>query len=71
MLRTYFLITNTSGCMYWSYLGTIHNTVGTLNSMVLKYGNIYVNQNGGWFHQGAIKEVHRVLIQDHFPVDTE
>jgi hypothetical protein len=39
--------------------------------MVAKHGNIYINQHGGWFDQASVKEVHRVLIQDHFPVDSE
>jgi hypothetical protein len=69
MLRTYFLITNTSGLKYWSYLGTPDNTVGILASMVEKHGNIYVNDKDGWFTQNCVKEVHAVLIQENFPTN--
>ena len=71
MNRIYFLITNVSGMRYWSYLGTKHNTVGNLRLMVEKHGNIYVNDKGGFFTQSCVKEVHTVLIQDHFPTNPD
>ena len=67
MLRTYFLITNSSGMKYWSYLGTPDNTCGTHARMVEKHGNIYININDGWFTQSCVKEVHAVAIQPDFP----
>lgn len=66
-MRKYFLITNTSGMKYWSYLGTLHNTVGNLNEMVKKHGNIYINDCGGFFTQNCVKEVHEVRTQNNWP----
>ena len=66
-MRTYFLITNINGMKYWSYLGTLHNTYGNHLEMVKKYGNIYINQENGWFTKSCIKEVHAVVTQENFP----
>ena len=69
MNRIYFLITNTSGMKYWSYLGTKSNTVGNLRMMVQKHGNIYVTEQGGFMTQNCVKQVHEVLIQPDFPTN--
>lgn len=36
---------------------------------VKKYGDIYVNRNGGWMNAGAVKTVHKVVEQEDFPVE--
>ena len=66
-MKTYYLITNVSGNKYWSYLGTRYNTNGIHASMVKKYGNIYINQSGGWFDETAVKTVHKIVRQKNFP----
>lgn len=56
---------------YWSYLVTEEIAESLrdpiYSRMVAKYGNIYVNDKGGWFHQAAVKEVHEVRVQTQFP----
>lgn len=48
-METYLLITNTSGCKYWSFIGHKGNTIGHERKMVEKYGVIFINRMGGFF----------------------
>lgn len=66
-MTKYFLITNIMGQKYWSYLGTKHNTTGTHARMVEKYGDIYINDKGGWFHAACVQTIHRTVEQFAFP----
>ncbi len=67
MKRKYYLITNVSNMKYWSYRDDdIHGNHG---STVAKWGTIYVNQQGGWFHEAAVKQVHEMREQVNFPID--
>jgi len=70
-METYLLITNTSGCTYWSYLGHQDNTIGHDRKMVDKYGVIFINRNGGFFPPSCVSRVHKTVIQDNFPPETE
>ena len=70
-MRTYYLITNASGMKYWSYLGTKHNTAGFHASAVEKYGDIYINQQGGWMPKSAAKTIHKTVTQKNFPLDNK
>lgn len=67
MLRTFKLITNVSGLTYWSYVGNLHNTSGNHLHMVEKYGEIYINDKGGWFPKDCIRTIHKTVIQATFP----
>jgi len=69
-MKTFLLITNTSGCTYWSYLGHRGNTFGYERQMVDKYGIIFINRNGGWFTANCVQTVHKVVFQDIFPQET-
>lgn len=70
-METYLLITNTSGCKYWSYIGHLGNTVGHDRMMVKKYGVIFINRNGGFFDGRSVATVHKAVIQDTFPSQDE
>ena len=65
-MRIFFLITNTGGMKYWSYLGTLE-TAPEYRKEIEKHGNIYVNRCGGYFKQDCVKEVHDVRIQEEWP----
>lgn len=67
MLKTFLLITNTSGMKYWAYIGNRYNTTGNLRRMVDKYGVIYVNDKGGFFTPNCIREIHATVTQETFP----
>ena len=76
MKRLYFLIRNTSGCTYWSYRiarndKNFKKQFLLYQQMVLKYGTIYVNRNGGWFPADAVESIHGQLVQETFPDDPE
>lgn len=68
-MKTFCLITNVSGCKYWSQ--RIDNIFDAeLVGMVYqfeKYGTIYVNDCGGWFHEDAVKTLHETVEADRFP----
>lgn len=70
MQKTFMLITNTSGAKYWSYKAD-SSMMAFLSpfkqNAIAKYGEIYVNRNGGWFPKCAIKTVHEVVVQVDFP----
>ena len=66
-MRKFFLITNCSGLKYWSYLGHRFNTDGMLAEAVAKYGDIYINRNGGWMPKSAAITIHATVEQDEFP----
>lgn len=66
-MREYFLITNVSGMKYWSYLGTKHNTSGQYAAMVKKYGDIYINDKGGWMPKNCAVTIHETRTQKDFP----
>lgn len=68
MIKTFCLITNTSGYKYWSYRLT-RSTDPIYSRMIEKYGTIYVNNKGGWFDESAIKTIHKTVRQATFPVD--
>jgi hypothetical protein len=69
MKKKFCLITNTSNCKYWSYLGTKETTVpnGLYRRMIEKYGDIWINEQGGWFGADSVKKIHATLIQENFP----
>ena len=67
MLKTFYLITNISGMKYWSYLGTPENNWGGNETMAAKYGEIYINDCGGWFNRESIRECHAIVTQLDFP----
>lgn len=73
-MRTFYLITNTSGCTYWSYkvgrehaafLSPIHAAA------VMKYGDIYVNRNGGWMPANHADTILKTVESVNFPVGGE
>jgi hypothetical protein len=71
-MRKYYLITNISGCTYWSYkVGREHASFLSpmLASAVLKYGDIYVNRNGGWMLATHAVTIHKTVEQLNFPVE--
>lgn len=70
-METYLLITNTSGCKYWSYIGHLGNTVGHERKMVEKYGVIFINRMGGFFDGRSVATVHKTVIADRFPSQEE
>lgn len=70
-MNTFLLITNTSGCTYWSYIGHKGNTIGHDLKMVETYGIIFINRNGGFFPGDCIATVHKAVIQDEFPSEKE
>lgn len=70
-MRKFYLITNSSGCTYWSYkVGREHASFLSpmLASAVMKYGDIYVNQNGGWMPASCAVTIHKTVEQLNFPV---
>lgn len=69
-MKTFYLITNTSNCKYWSYLLTASEHF-IYKKMIAKYGPIYVNDKGGWFPQDCVVKVHKVVTQRNFPVDID
>lgn len=68
-MKTFLLITNTSGCTYWSYLGHRDNAP-EFAPEIKKYGIIFINRNGGYFTADNIKTVHKAVLQDTFPQET-
>jgi hypothetical protein len=70
-MRKFYLITNSSGCTYWSYkVGREH--AAFLSPMhaaaVMKHGDIYINQNNGWMHAACVVTIHKTVEQTNFPV---
>jgi hypothetical protein len=70
-MRKFYLITNSSGCKYWSY------KVGrdqapylpmTQAMAVEKHGDIYVNQCGGWMTSECAVTIHKVVESKDFPL---
>lgn len=70
-METYLLITNTSGCKYWSFIGHKGNTIGHERKMVEKYGVIFINRMGGWFDGKSVDTIHKAVIQKDFPSQEE
>ena len=69
-MRKFYLIKNSGGLTYWSYkVG--REAAKWLSPMlaqaVMRYGDIYVNRNGGWMTASCISEVLKVVEQDDFP----
>lgn len=55
---------------YWSYIGTKYNTAGWLAEAVAKYGDIYINRNGGWMTKEEVRNIHETRFQEDFPNET-
>lgn len=70
-METYLLITNTSGFTYWSFIGHKGNTIGHERKMVERFGVIFINRNGGWFDGKSVDTIHKAVIADRFPEETE
>lgn len=71
-MRNFYLITNSSGCKYWSYkVG--REAASWLSPMlaaaVMKYGDIYVNRNGGWMPATCAVTIHKTVEQLNFPAE--
>ncbi len=69
-MKTFCLITNISGCKYWSYLLT-SSTDPIYSRMIRKYGAIYVNDKGGWFDAKSVKTIHKIVTQKNFPISVD
>lgn len=74
MIRTYYLITNVSGCKYWSYKVT-HHDASYLSpryvNAITKYGPIYINRVGGWMPMSPKDIIHKMIVSDKFPDESE
>lgn len=70
-MKKFCLITNNSGCTYWSYEVSDVNQVWDpiYVRAVKKHKKIYINRNGGWFHEAAVKHIVSTVVQDEFPMD--
>ena len=72
-MKTFYLITNSSGCTYWSYkVGREHAAYlpPAQASAVMKHGTIYVNRNGGWMPEACVITIHRGVKQMDFPAES-
>lgn len=76
MKRTYYLITNTSGCTYWSFKADATNFRKLTTDMfqvaaILKHGPIFINRKGGWFPESCVSEIIKTVDQIEFPSTAE
>jgi len=72
MTRRYYLIRNTSGCVYWSYrldLDNIDEADMFERRAIARHGAIYVNRNGGFFDEGCAEEILETVKSCRFPDD--